>query len=151
MLRRSLTTTSFAFRRSFTTTARLRATNDKPPAKKPTSRQPPRPRDEHQSKENTRNGQEESVLDRMKAEFDPKSPHSTLGFANPKLSSEQRSRNLFLVTLATFFAFVTEPLMISAEQDEWFPSREAFLADLITSTVIQSRKEQDKESRIAGL
>jgi hypothetical protein len=67
----------------------------------------------------------------MKAEFDPKSPHFTPGFANPKLSSEQRSRNLFLVTLATFVAFITEPLMISAEQDEWFPSREAFLADLV--------------------
>ena len=130
MFRRSLTATSFVCRRSFTTTARLRATNDKAPAKKPSSRQPPRLRKERQSNNNARE-EELNISETIHAQFNPKSPHFILAFLNPKLTTEQRSNNLLGCTAVLFIMFISQPLWLSKEPGEWFPSQEAYIADFV--------------------
>jgi hypothetical protein len=129
------------FRRSFTTTARLfRRSNGKPPAEEsipPPPRNDPKP-DENSTKtenasqpENSSREENPNIAEHVKGTLNPRSKHFILAFANPKIPSEERSRNLLLVTIATFTAWATEPWMMPLGQGQWFPSREEYLVDLV--------------------
>jgi hypothetical protein len=63
--------------------------------------------------------------------MNPRSKHFVFAFANPKIPTEERSKNLLFATLATFTAWATEPWMMPLGQNQWFPSREEYLVDLV--------------------
>lgn len=112
------TTVPAMFRRFFTTTARLfHKSNGKPPAQGPTVPPPP----SNNRKPNSNPGKDEDVnfFEHARATLNPRSKHFVFAFANPKLPTEERSKNLLFATLATFTAWATEPWMMPMGQDQW--------------------------------
>jgi hypothetical protein len=126
------------FRRSLSTAARLlHQSNGKPPAQEPGSRL--RPRTNHETEENaTRKAHvqqnQDEPIDALKGMYNPRSPDLISSFANSKVDSEERSKNLLLVTIATVTAWMVEPYVMPWGNGAMFPSREEQLVDHVRAS-----------------
>jgi hypothetical protein len=124
------------FRRCFTTTARLfRRPNGKTPTQEPNIPPPPHNDPKPNNNPKDEDAKRPNIFEHFRETANPRSKGFMFAFANPKIPAEERSKSLLFATIATFTAWATEPWMMPLGQEQWFPTREEYLVDLVCDSL----------------